>query len=565
MARSITRACVVFATALFTAAAGCLSSGSAAAQVPDTVSVRLLAFNDLHGSLRPPDRMRSDVRQADGSFTPAGGAAYLAAYVSQLRSQATNSLLYSVGDNWGSSALESAMFHDEPTVELLNRMGIDASAIGNHELDAGLPEFRRMQSGGCSPVDGCMFAPSFGGANFPMMAANMTYTNGTPATLPFTVNMVEGIPLGVIAVTSSETGQTVSPDAIADLQFGDEVEAINRTADILDFFGVKAITVLLHRGDSPTKDGGPNDCNVESGPAKDIALRASPKVDVIFTADSHQQYNCEYPDPAGNPRVVMQGASHGRIVSVADITIDRKTRDVIREQTSAFNQIVTHDISPDPEIEALVDHTWSAAAEVAERPVGTITADLTRNRAPSGESTLGNLIADAQLTATTPNGAQIALTNPGGIRADLDFDTAGTVTYRQAYGVQPFGNSMHILSLTGTALKNALEQQFQPSFDGTVTERILSPSRGFTYDLDRRAPLGSRISAMQLNGSAIDPDAVYQVAVNKFLADGADGFSALKVAPAIIGTGSDLDALTALFAAGSPVAPPATDRIHVLG
>jgi 5'-nucleotidase len=554
----------VLATTLLATTATSLS-GVATAQSQDTVSVRLLAFNDLHGSLRPPEGVRSEIRQADGSLTPAGGAAYLAAYVTQLRSQATNSLLYSVGDNWGSSALESAMFNDEPTVELLNRMKIDASAIGNHELDKGLAEFRRMQSGGCSAVDACTFSPSFDGANFPLMAANMTYTNGTPATLPFTVNMVDGIPLGVIAISPANTSQIVTPGGIADLQFGDEVEAINRTADVLDFFGVKAITVLLHRGDEPAVEGGPNDCNVESGPARDIALRASPKVDVIFTADSHQQYNCEFPDPAGNPRVVMQGASHGRIVSVADVTIDRNTREVVRDQTSAFNQIVTHDISPDPDIQALADRAWSEASESAQRPVGTITADLTRDRVPSGESTLGNLVADAQLAAGSTRGAQLALTNPGGMREDLDFGTSGQVTYRQAYGVQPFGNSLEVLSVTGAVLKDALEQQFQIDLDGTATERILSPSAGFTYAMDRRAAPGSRISEMRLNGQDIAPDGVYSVVVNKFLAEGGDGFTALKNSTQMTGAGNDLDALTALFAAGSPVSPPATDRIRTVG
>ncbi|MBJ7477523.1 5'-nucleotidase C-terminal domain-containing protein [Rhodococcus sp. (in: high G+C Gram-positive bacteria)] len=563
MTRRMTRTCAVLATTLLATTATSLS-GVATAQSQDTVSVRLLAFNDLHGSLRPPEGVRSEIRQADGSLTPAGGAAYLAAYVTQLRSQATNSLLYSVGDNWGSSALESAMFNDEPTVELLNRMKIDASAIGNHELDKGLAEFRRMQSGGCSAVDACTFSPSFDGANFPLMAANMTYTSGTPATLPFTVNMVDGIPLGVIAISPANTSQIVTPGGIADLQFGDEVEAINRTADVLDFFGVKAITVLLHRGDEPAVEGGPNDCNVESGPARDIALRASPKVDVIFTADSHQQYNCEFPDPAGNPRVVMQGASHGRIVSVADVTIDRNTREVVRDQTSAFNQIVTHDISPDPDIQALADRAWSEASESAQRPVGTITADLTRDRVPSGESTLGNLVADAQLAAGSTRGAQLALTNPGGMREDLDFGTSGQVTYRQAYGVQPFGNSLEVLSVTGAVLKDALEQQFQIDLDGTATERILSPSAGFTYAMDRRAAPGSRISEMRLNGQDIAPDGVYSVVVNKFLAEGGDGFTALKNSTQMTGAGNDLDALTALFAAGSPVSPPATDRIRTV-
>ncbi|MDI9916227.1 5'-nucleotidase C-terminal domain-containing protein [Rhodococcus sp. IEGM 1379] len=560
MTRRITRACAVLAASLLAITATSLSA-VATAQSVNTLSVRLLAFNDLHGSLLPPEGERSEIMQADGSFTPAGGAAYLAAYVSQLRSQATNSLLYSVGDNWGASALESSMFNDEPTVELLNRMQINASAIGNHELDKGLAEFHRLESGGCSAANACTLSPSFSGTNFPLMAANMTYADGTPATLPFTVNMVDGIPFGVIAIAPSNTAQIVSPDGIADLRFGDEVEAIDRTADILDFFGVKAITVLLHRGDEPDRAGGPNDCNITSGPARDIALRASPKVDVIFTADSHQQYNCEFPDPAGNPRVVMQGASHGRIVSVADVTIDRNTRDVVRDQTSAFNQIVTHDISPDSEIQALSDRAWKAAAEVAQRPVGTLTAALTRDHIVGAESTLGNLVADGQLAAGGARGAQIALTNPGGIREDL---SPGVVTYRQAHAVQPFGNSLEVLSVTGSVLKEALEQQFQYSIEGSTLERILAPSNGFTYTLDRKAPPGSRISEMRLNGQNIGPDVVYRVAVNKFLADGGDGFTALKQSTETTGAGTDLDALAALFTAGSPVSPPPTDRIHVI-
>ncbi|MER2221640.1 MAG: 5'-nucleotidase, partial [Rhodococcus sp. (in: high G+C Gram-positive bacteria)] len=217
------------------------------------------------------------------------------------------------------------------------------------------------------------------------------------------------------------------------------------------------------------------------------------------------------------------------------------------------------------DIQALADRAWSEASESAQRPVGTITADLTRDRVPSGESTLGNLVADAQLAAGSTRGAQLALTNPGGMREDLDFGTSGQVTYRQAYGVQPFGNSLEVLSVTGAVLKDALEQQFQIDLDGTATERILSPSAGFTYTMDRRAAPGSRISEMRLNGQDIAPDGVYSVVVNKFLAEGGDGFTALKNSTQMTGAGNDLDALTALFAAGSPVSPPATDRIRTVG
>ncbi|MDT2004543.1 bifunctional metallophosphatase/5'-nucleotidase [Rhodococcus opacus] len=551
------------AAGLSTALTVSLTSGLSAARAQDaTVSVRLLAFNDLHGSLEPPPGVRSQVKHADGSLVPAGGAAYLAAYVDQLRGQATHSLLYSVGDSWGSSALESAMFHDEPTVQLLNRMGVDASAIGNHELDEGYTEFRRMQTGGCHPVDGCRFGDTFEGARFPLLAANMEFENGAPATLPFTVNYVEGIPVGVIATMPADTARMVTPEGVGGLRFTDELAAVDRTADLLDFFGVRAIALLMHKGAEPVADNGPNSCEVTSGPARDLALRASPKVDVIFTADSHQQYNCSFPDPMGNPRVMMQGASHGRIISVVDVSIDRTTRDILRDRASSFNQVVTHDIPSNPDVQALADSAARQASEVGEARVASLTGDLTRDETGSGESTLGNVVADAQLAAGSGHGAQVALTNPGGLREDL---LRGNVTYGQAYAAQPFGNTLEVLTVTGAMLKTALEQQYQPRGDGTITERILAPSSSLTYTMNRSAIVGDRISDLRVNGDTVTPDGTYRVAVNKFLADGGDGFEAFRTRSEAVHAGCDLDAFTAYLGAKSPVTPPNTDRIAVLG
>ncbi|QSE91185.1 bifunctional metallophosphatase/5'-nucleotidase [Rhodococcus pseudokoreensis] len=555
----------VLAAGLATTLAISVTSGLSAQAQDSAVSVRLLAFNDLHGSLEPPPGVRSQVKHADGSLVPAGGAAYLAAYVAQLRGQATRSLLYSVGDNWGSSALESAMFHDEPTVQLLNEMGVDASAIGNHELDEGYTEFRRMQTGGCHPVDGCRFGNTFAGANFPLLAANMEFDDGAPATLPFTVDYVEGIPVGVIATMPADTATMVTPEGVGGLRFTDELAAVDRTADLLDFFGVRAIVLLLHKGAEPVADNGPNSCEVTSGPARDLALRASPKVDVIFTADSHQQYNCSFPDPMGNPRVMMQGASHGRIVSVVDVSIDRTTRDVLRDRASAFNQVVTHDIPPDPDVQALADSATAQASRIGAARVASLSGDLTRDEAASGESTLGNVVADAQLAAGSGYGAQVALTNPGGLREDLLRGVDGAVTYGQTYAAQPFGNTLEVLTVTGAVLKAALEQQFQPRGDGTVTERILAPSRSLTYALNRSAIVGERISDLRVNGEPVDPARPYRVAVNKFLADGGDGFDAFRTRIEAVHAGCDLDALTTYLGANSPVTAPNIDRITVVG
>lgn len=526
----------------------------------EKVPVRLLAINDLHGSLEPPQGARAQILRPDGPPVDAGGAAYLASYVRQLRGQATNSLLYSVGDNWGSSPIESALFHDEPTVGLLNMMGVDAASVGTHELDEGFDEFRRMQTGGCHPVDGCEFEPAYAGAQFPMLAANMTFADGTPATLPFAVNYVDGVPVGVIGVMPSDAPAKVARDGVAGLGFDDELATIDRTAATLDFLGVHAIVVLLHRGDEQAT-GGPNSCDLSDGPVRAIAARATPLVDAIFTADSHTQYNCTVDDPAGNARPVMQAASHGRIVSVVDMTLDRATGEVDRHSIQAFNQVVTHDITPDPQVSDLVTRASRQSAEVATRPVGTITADVTREFGPDGESPLGNLVADAQLEAARGRGAQIALTNPRGIRADLLYDADGTVTFGDAYQVQPFVNSLEVRTLTGAQLREVLEQQFQTRPDGSTAEQILAPSASLTYRIDRAAPIGSRIADLRVDGAPVAPDARYRVAVNKFLADGGDGFVALRSGTEPAAAGNDLVALTAYLGAHSPVTPPRPDRI----
>lgn len=533
---------------------------TAHAETTEPLDVRLLGFNDLRGALTPPAGADGEMVNTDGSTVQAGGAAYLAAYVAQLRSQAPHSLLYSVGDNWGSSALESALFHDEPTVDVLNAMGVAASAVGNMELGSGVSELLRLQHGGCHPVDGCRFDRDFGGASFPFLAANLNRA-GAPVTMPFAIDYVGTTPVGVIGVLPSDAPRFVDQNAVGDLEFGDELAAIDHTADVLDFFGVKAITVLLHKGDDSSPAAiGPDSCDLVSSTARQIAEQASPKVDVVFTAAGGHQYNCTVRDPAGNPRVFMQGASAGRAVSVVDLAVDPATGEVLRDRISSFNQIVSRDIAPDPQVEEIVGKAVSKVAAVANRDVGTVSADIPRAPAPSGESALGNLIADAQLATAAPAGAQLAFTNAGGIRADL----SGTcVRYGEAYAVQPFGNPIRVVPLSGAQLYQLLDQQFQPRPDGTVWRETLAPSGNVGYRVDRS---GERdvISDMTVDGIPVDPDAVYRVAVNDFLAHGGDGFTVLDGAQPVADAGKDTDALARYLTIHSPVAPPATDRITVV-
>ncbi|RZQ65458.1 bifunctional metallophosphatase/5'-nucleotidase [Amycolatopsis suaedae] len=535
------------------------------ASAESTVDVRLIAFNDLHGNLEPPSGSSGRVTLPDGKTVDAGGAAYLATHVKRLRSEVRDSMVLSAGDNIGASPVISALFHDEPTMELLNSLGVKASVVGNHEFDEGYAELKRMQFGGCHPADGCQFRDRYRGARFPFLGANVTFDNGLPAVLPFSIELSGGVPIGIIGVTLKDLPSVVTPEAIKGLKFGDEVAAIDRTANLLDRLGVKAQVVLLHQGDN-TEGGGPDDCRTTPGPASEIARKASPKVDVIFTGHSHQQYNCVVPDPGGKPRTMIQGASFGRLLPVVDLKVDRRSRDVVREKSKAHNEIVTRTVPADAGVTKLIEDAKVKAAPIANRKIGAITADLPRAAAPSGESPLGDVIADAQLEATKGNGAQVAITNPGGIRADLTFASSpagegdGVVTYGEAFTVQPFGNIMQTVTLTGANLKAVLEQQWQGA-----SPRILQVSSTLKYSYSTSAPAGSKVRDLTIEGKPVEDAAQYRVSVNNFLAAGGDGFTEFTKGTNLTGGPVDLDALIAYFAAHPTVAPPPADRITVVG
>ncbi|MBB5958884.1 5'-nucleotidase [Saccharothrix tamanrassetensis] len=532
-----------------------------------TVDVRLIGINDLHGNIEPPTGSSGRVTLSDGSQVEAGGAAYNATHIKNLQGQVRNSVIVGQGDLIGASPIVSALFHDEPTVEILNRVGMDTTAAGNHEFDEGYRELLRVQRGGCHPVDGCQFRESYDGAKFPILGANVTLAeNGLPALPPFWVEFRDGIPIGFIGMPLKDVPILVDPNGIKELEFGDEIAAANRYADLLNWLGVKSIVLLVHQGDGTT-GGGPDDCRtVPGGPGQQIASKVSPKIDAVFSGHSHQHYNCTVTDPAGNPRPFIEGLAFGRELSVVDLKIDRRTRDVVRSATVAKNHVVTKDVTPDPAIQSVIDLAKSKSGPIANRPVGSIASDILRAQNGAGESALGNLIADSQLAATTGNGAVLALMNPGGVRTDLTYASSpagegnGVVTYGEAFTVQPFGNILQTVTLTGTQIKAALEQQWQV-VNGTPRQIILQPSAGLTYTWSASAPIGSKVSGIVLNGAPLDPTASYRVTINSFLQGGGDGFSAFTGGTEITGGGIDLDGFTAYLSAHPNTTPPALGRI----
>jgi 5'-nucleotidase len=538
---------------------------------PKPTAVRILSVNDFHGNLEPPTGSSGTITLSDGTTKVlAGGAAYLATAVKAARSEVRNSMLVAAGDLIGASPLASALFHDEPTIDFFNYLKLQASAVGNHEFDEGFAELKRMQTGGCHPVDGCQFEPTFRGADFPYLGSNVYYEkNNRLAMKPFTVRIVGGVPIGIIGATLEGVPDVVTPTAIAGLKFGDEAAAINRTSKLLSRVGIKVQIVVMHQGDNVgTGPGhGPNDCADVTGPASDIAEKVSPAVDAIFTGHSHLGYNCMRPDPAGNLRPVTQGSSFGRLLTVADFSIDPRTHDVIRSATKVENRIVVRSVTPDAGAQAIVDSAVTKSAPIANRQVGTITTDITRAAGASGESALGDVIADAQLAATTGNGAVVAITNPGGIRTDLTYASSpagegdGVVTYGEAFAVQPFSNIMQTITLTGADLDAVLEQQYSGA--NQTVAKVLQISASMHYTLTPANAPGDKISNITINGVAVDPAAGYRVSVNNFLAAGGDGFGAFTNGTDLTGGPVDVDAFTAYLTAHSPVAPPPLDRITV--
>ncbi len=530
-----------------------------------TVDVRLIGINDLHGNIEPPTGSSGRVVLADGTTVDAGGAAYNATHIKALQKEVRNSVIVGQGDLIGASPIVSALFHDEPTIEVLNKVGMDTTAAGNHEFDEGYRELLRMQHGGCHPTDGCQFRETYDGANFPILGANVTHARtGLPALPPFWVEFRDGMPIGFIGMPLKDVPILVDPNGIKDLQFGDEVKAANKYANFLDAIGVKSIVLLVHQGDQVTAStGGPNACNVAANnPGSYIATNVSPKIDAVFSGHSHQHYNCVVKDPAGNPRPFIEGLAFGRELSVVDLKIDRRTRDVVRSATKADNKIVTRTVAPDPEVQAVIDLAKQKSGPIANKQIGTISSDVLRAQNPAGESALGNLIADGQLEATKDNGAVLALMNPGGVRADLTYKSSpvnegdGVVTYGEAFTVQPFGNILQTVTLSGTQLKNVLEQQFT-----AARTFVLQPSAGLKYSWSASAPFGSKVSGVTLNGAPLDPNANYRVTINSFLQGGGDGFSEFTKGTDITGGGIDLDAFSAYLVAHPGQGAPALDRI----
>jgi 5'-nucleotidase len=574
------------------ALAGCATARREAPAAPEPVQVRIIAFNDFHGALQPP-RYAIPAVGPDGSEVrvPAGGAAYLASAMRRLREGHPNSLSVSAGDLISASPLVSAGFLDEPTILAMNRIGLDFAAVGNHEFDRGRAELLRMQNGGCArntTRQPCQLDPDFPGARFRYLAANVRTEDGRTLFPGYAIRRFgEGpsaVAVGIIGLTLRGTATLVTPGGVAGLSFDDEADSINALLPRLKAEGADAIVVVIHEG--LDTDGRYNDatCPGVRGDLLAILARLDPAVDLVVSGHTHHSYLCDYGriDPS-RPILVTSAERSGTLLTAIDLTIDPVQNRVVArhaEQTivqsepyrNAAGPVVLTDLfprfAPDPEVAALVARYAEAAAPVADRVVGRLQGAALREKAASGESVLGNLIADAHFAATSApanGGAQIAFTNQTSVRADLIPAADGSISFGQLFTAQPFGNNLVVKSFTGRQLRALLEQQFGSGSNTPESPIMLLPSRGLTYSYDLRRPPGQRILELKLNGQTIADEASYRVTMNSFLATGGDNFTVFREGTDASGGALDIEALERYIAAGSPLTPPAADRITRLG
>ncbi|MEP7156226.1 MAG: bifunctional metallophosphatase/5'-nucleotidase [Betaproteobacteria bacterium] len=563
MSRSIKSvlACAVLAIA------GCAIQPERAAQTAlapptGTVDVKIIAFNDLHGNLKTPN-LRVPVPDATQStgfrLEPAGGVEQFSALVKSLRAKNPNHIVVSAGDLVGATPLMSAFFRDEPTIEAMNLVGVDLHAVGNHEFDYGTKHLKRLRTGGCpenkeGKAD-CAGREPYAGSKFPFLAANVIEDNTGQTLFPaYVIKDFDGVKIAFIGVTLEGTPSIVRPGGTAGLTFKSEVVTVNKLIPEIKAKGVEAIVVVMHEGGIQGPGGGINDCKNFSGKGKEVVEKFDPAVDVVLSAHTHRYYVC---DVGG--KLMTSAGSYGSLVTDVNLKIDRATGKVVSKK--AVNLVVDPKGPKDPALTALVDKYAKLSEPLENRVVAKVTREVTLLTTPSGESTIGNLIADAHLaSAAAPDkgGAVIAFNNPGSLRAPIIPAADSSVKYGDLFKTQPFQNDLISMNLTGRQLKALLEQQF-----GGDRPRIMAVSNGFSYSWDSSKPAGEHIiaSSMKLNGMPISPDLQYRVVANSFVAGGSEGMSVFRDGTERQVGVLDLEALVAFLSANSPYTPPAVGRI----
>lgn len=456
----------------FSSFAGC-AVAQTATKAPFTV--KIIGFNDYHGTLETPGTFGVNTLVPTASRPAVGGAEFMAAYVARMKATNPLNVVVGAGDFIGASPLISALFFDEPSVETLNKIGVEFNAVGNHEFDKGKDELKRLQNGGCKTTNGVPEVNSckgfgsaaqgtFDGAKFKWLSANVV-ENATGKTLlpAYGIKTFNGVKVAFIGMTLKGTPGIVTPTGVAGLTFQDEADTVNALVPRLRAQGVESIVVLIHQGGfqnvvtGSTNQPVTSDINGCTGDLKNvdgtdsdiraIVKRLDNAVDLVISGHTHSAYNCSattvdvrgttlanavtttrptgMPNKAGRLVPVTSSSAFGRVLTEVDVTIDPTTRDitavsprnVLVDRTDAA---INSAIANDPTVKNVVAAYKTAVSPLANAVVGTITAGMTNSANAAGEMEAGDLIADAQLAATQPaslGGAQIAFMNAGGVRS----------------------------------------------------------------------------------------------------------------------------------------------------
>ncbi|MFB7844928.1 ExeM/NucH family extracellular endonuclease [Microbacterium sp. NPDC056052] len=506
----------------------------------DPIDINVATINDFHGRI-----------EADGA---AAGAAVVAGAVEQFRAQNPNTIFAAAGDLIGASTFTSFIQQDNPTIDALNAAGLEVSAAGNHEFDQGYADLRDR------------VIPR---ADWEYLSSNVFLTaDGKPALTPSWVKDVQGIKVGFIGAVTEDLPTLVSPDGMKGLEVRDIATSVNQVAHALkdgDPSNGEAdvIILLVHEG-ATTTDVASITPESRLG---EIVNGVDKSVNAIVSAHTHLAYNHVI-----DGRPVVSAGQYGENMGLMDIKVDPTTKKLL-SITNEIKPLTVNKVPQypaDPDVQAIVDAAKKKADELGSVKLGDITADFNRARQSDGktenrggESTLGNFVADVQKWST---GADFAVMNPGGLRANLTYaangagDADGSVSYREAATVQPFANTLMTVKLTGAQVKQVLEQQWQPA--GSARPFLkLGVSKELTYTYDPAAAAGSHITGVFVNGAPIDAAATYTVGANAFLAAGGDAFTAFQQGTDKKDTGKvDLQSMVDWFATNKTASPDLAQR-----
>jgi 5'-nucleotidase len=547
---------IVSSLVLALALAGCASTPPAPG-----IEINLVALNDFHGNLEPSKFTFTPPGAAAPVTLQAGGAAAMSGALAAWRREDPNLVFVAAGDLIGASPALSSMWADEPAIEAMNMLGLHASSLGNHEFDPGTVELLRQQNGGCvspRPDKACQLAPTFGGAKFQYLGANVLVTQTGKTLMPATsIVDVKGVKVGLIGAVLKDTASVTTAAAIAGLTFEDEADAINRTIPALRAAGATVFVVLIHEGGHTREPFHQIDCSQLKGPIVGIVGKLDPAIRVIVSGHSHTGYQCKV-----DGRLVTQADMGGHLLTRIKMHVDPVTR--VLANVTVKNEVINPDAYPaEPKMTAYLATVRARSTAVLGKPVATLGVPMVaRKGSAAGESPLGDLITDAIVAATKAQGVQIGFMNNGGIRKDLESGPGNVATFGNVQAVLPFGNTLVAMDLTGAQLKALLEQQWKTDASGGS---VLQVSSGLTYRWDSTRPAGQRVvpGSIKVNGAALTDNQTVRVVANNFLAEGGDTFTILGQGTRRVDTGiRDLDAMLAYLARHDKAGAPGPVRIE---